>query len=484
MGRRSKRKERSIAANAAKASTCSSNYKRAPFLGVAKDSPIKMSKSGKRSRQKKVVLFDLDSVPKPLRTVPPQNQPHKKKECVAPSPSNLLALESKYQAILELLSFKWTFGNGRVPNTKVAEIANKWGVGTGPRLRFLCRQALKGESLQKKKGQGAKKTVTNRPDIYEFMCEQAKHWEFEFTLELMAGTVKDQFGVGSTTSVTEIMDANDWTKKKQSIQPFLTLGHIENRLTWCEARQNVDFFQDDVVYVHIDEKWFYAFRNGKVLYCPPGIEAPSYFALSKTQIPKLMYFGAIAPPNPKHKFDGKLGLWRVSETKTAKRNSKYHKAGDVFEVPTTMDGDLFVQMCKELLIPSIKAKCKWAKSIEVQMDSAGGHKVHTSVDELNQYCKRYKKQPIIFVTQPTRSPDLNTLDLGTWNSIQSHVPSVKYQKYSTTPIAERINAEVVRAWKEYDGDTKIHNIYITLSQVYKQVIGVKGGNVYKLRNKK
>ena len=307
---------------------------------------------------------------------------------------DVLDIEKKYQAILDLLSFKWTFGKGRVPNAKAAEIAKKWNVGTGPRLRFLCRQALNGESLQKKSGQGAKKTVSNRPDIHEFMCDQAKKWKFQFTLELMAGAVKDQFGVGSTTSVAEIMGANEWSKKKQSIQPFLTLGHIANRLRWCEERLNVDFFQDEIVYVHIDEKWFYAFCNGQVMYCPPGVEAPSAFALSKTQIPKLMYFGAVAPPNPKKKFDGKLGLWRVSEKKTAQRNSKYHKAGDVYEIPTTMDGELFVEMCKELLIPSIRAKCKWAKSIEVQMDSAGGHKVNTSVDELQGGAKlsdRFRK---------------------------------------------------------------------------------------------
>ena len=220
------------------------------------------------------------------------------------------------------------------------------------------------------------------------------------------------------------------------------------------------------------------------MYCPPGVEPPAVFALSKSQIPKLMYFGAVAPPNPENRFDGKIGLWWVSETKTAQKNSKFHKRGDEYEVATTMDGKLFVEMCKEKLIPAIKSKMKWTNLVEVQMDSAGGHKVNTSVDILNDHCKRYRKPAIKFVTQPTRSPDLNTLDLGTWNSIQSNVPTVKYQRDANTTISDRIHTEVEKAWKEYDGYRLLHNIYITLSHVYKKVIEVQGRNVYKLRDKK
>ena len=321
--------------------------------------------------------------------------------------------------------------------------------------------------------------MTNRDDIAEFMVAQAAEWKFEFTFSLMTQTVKDKFGVGSDTSTCEMMQA--WSKTKQSIQPFLTPTHIENRFKWCSERENVDFFDESKVSVHIDEKWFYAFRSGRVLYCPPNVEPPSVFALSKTQIPKLMYFGAIAPPNVERGFDGKLGLWWVSETKIAKRKSKYHEKGDVYETGVIMDGKLFVEMCKNNLIPEIRRKLKWTKLVEVQMDSAGGHKVLTSVDILNDYCKRFKKPAIIFITQPTRSPDLNCLDLGTWNSIQSYVPTVKYQRVSEKTISDRIHAEVLKAWEEYDGYNLIHNIYVTLSLVYKKVIEVQGRNVYKLR---
>jgi hypothetical protein len=56
-----------------------------------------------------------------------------------------------------------------------------------------------------------------------------------------------------------------------------------------------------------------------------------------------------------------------------------------------MDGDKFVEMCKDSLIPAIRGKLSWAKKVEVQMDSAGGHRVNESVNELNRHCARSKK---------------------------------------------------------------------------------------------
>lgn len=448
------------------------------YGGVFDDSPLNYMRGGKRQRKVKK-HFDPSEPPAPFSLKANNTRKQQKR---VPKQSQLLAMEKKYQAIFELLHVKYQSDKGQVTNVEAETIARKWGVGSGPRLRSLCRQALNGDSLMAKKGRGRKCTVTNRDDISEFMEEKAAEWKFEFSLELMTQDVYDQFGVGCRSSITNIMD--DWTKTKQSVKPFLTESHIESRLTWCQVRENTDFFSARKVCVHLDEKWFYAFRAGRVLYCPPGVEPPEFFALSKTQIPKLMYFGAVAPPNPDKGFDGKIGLWWVCEKKIAQRKGKFHARGEEYEVGTIMDGKKFVEMCIEKLLPAIKEKLKWASEVEVQMDSAGGHKVGTSVDILNDHCKRLRKPSITFVTQPTRSPDLNTLDLGTWNSIQANVPSVKYQRDSEKSIDERIHAEVLKAWKEYDGSRLLHNIYVTLSRVYKQVIEVKGGNVYKLRDKK
>jgi hypothetical protein len=57
---------------------------------------------------------------------------------------------------------------------------------------------------------------------------------------------------------------------------------------------------------------------------------------------------------------------------------------------------------------------------------------------------------ISFVTQPTRSPDLNVLDLGIWNSLQSGVPTIKYDKAAEEPMNQRIIEKVEHMWDNYE----------------------------------
>jgi hypothetical protein len=110
----------------------------------------------------------------------------------------------------------------------------------------------------------------------------------------------------------------------------------------------------------------------------------------------------------------------------------------VFEVPTMMNGELLVSLCKNNLIPAIVNKLSWAKNVEVQKDSAGGQKINASVDELNSYCSRYAKyKKICFRTQPTRSPDLNVLDLGRWKLLHYRVSTIKQNRGDTDVCEDR-----------------------------------------------
>jgi len=297
----------------------------------------------------------------------------------------------------------------------------------------------------------------------------------------MALAVKDHFGVGSKCTIQKIIETEKWSDIRRYIKPFLTPAHMMDRKIWCTDRLKFFFFSEAKLYVRIDEKWFYSFREGKVLHCPPNTEIPKLFALSKTQIPKVMFLGAVAPPLPKFKFDGRIGLWTVSEKKVALKNSKFHEKGEEYEIPITMDGELFVQMMKENVIPAIREKCSFATLVEVQLDSAGGHKVNSSVSELNIYCSKSNQKPkITFVTQPTRSPDLNVLDLGIWNSLQTKIPTIKYEKNAEKPIHTRIIEEVVNTWNKYNGAEKLKNIFETLSRIFAKVVEVECGNVYKI----
>src|SRR3546814_5290387 len=84
-----------------------------------------------------------------------------------------------------------------------------------------------------------------------------------------------------------------WRRVRQRIIAPLTTDHRAARVTHAEKWLNFSYAGDPTVVIHIDEKWFYSFRNGRTLYIPPDVTPPKFVALSKTQIPKVMFLGAV-----------------------------------------------------------------------------------------------------------------------------------------------------------------------------------------------
>jgi len=141
-----------------------------------------------------------------------------------------------------------------------------------------------------------------------------------------------------------------------------------------------------------------------------------------------MFLAAVGAPIPG--FDGAVGIWPVGEHEVAKRKSKYFAKGDKRFRSTTMNRNSFIDMVKTHVVPAVLAKApKSVREVEIQFDSAGGHGgghgVKKSLAVLNAWGAR-QRLPVRFITQPTKSPDFNVLDLGAWNSLQSAVTEVKY----------------------------------------------------------
>lgn len=330
----------------------------------------------------------------------------------------------------------------------------------------------------RKPGSGAPQTISSDRDILDFFEEKAKEWDYVFTYEAMAVALKNEFHAGSTKAVKAIMDHLEYRKSRRIIRPFLTPEHMSERLEWAEEWADFNFFEDETVVVHIDEKCFYAFQvSGKVCYLPPGVDPKPFYALSKTQIPWCMFLGAVAAPRLDLGFDGKIGLWHVGQEKIALKRSKFREKGEVYWVNVNMDGDLFVDMVKTHLIPAVLEKCHWAKKVIIQLDSAGGHRINSSVVELNEVGAKCTP-PIKFRTQACRSPDTNTLDLGTWKSMQSRVVEVKYDRNASESVNQRIINAVNDMWAAYPSQ-KLADIFETLKAVLYEIKAAKGGNSFK-----
>ena len=433
--------------------------------------------SQKRERKRKVVFDMAESLrnqSKKRRVSDPE--PHVKAVRAEVVPEELFDLERKWNCVRV---YDVARATGEATHQFANEAGNYW-MGVGGRIvrKWSTRVAETG-SLLRQPGSGAPTTVSERPDILEFFEEKAVEWEYEFTFEAMAEALKEKYEVGCTSTVKAIMDHLEWRKTRRVIRPFLTPEHMAERLHWATEWINFDYVGGETALVAIDESCFYGFESrGKVCYCPPGVDPEPLYALSKTQIPWCMFFGAVSPPRPEHGFDGKIGCWHVGQEKTALRTSKFHEKGEVYWVNINMDGDVFVTLCKEKLIPAIAAKCQWAAAVVVQLDSAGGHRIKSTLDILNEEGRK-QTPPIQFRTQPTRSPDTNALDLGIWRSMKSRVTTVKYARHAEESTNQRIINAVTEMWMNYPGTEKLSAIFLTLTAIYAEIIAAKGGNSFK-----
>ncbi|CAM9934059.1 unnamed protein product, partial [Discosporangium mesarthrocarpum] len=94
------------------------------------------------------------------------------------------------------------------------------------------------------------------------------------------------------------------------------------------ARGVVDDMYD---WVHVDEKWFYVMKDGRVIYLHPEEDAPKPpRAQNKRFITKAMFLAAVARPRMISDgvwFDGKIGIWPIADTVAAMRSSKNRKKG-------------------------------------------------------------------------------------------------------------------------------------------------------------
>ena len=82
-----------------------------------------------------------------------------------------------------------------------------------------------------------------------------------------------------------------------------------------------------------------------------------------------------------------------------------------------------------------------------------------------------------FLTQPARSPDLSVLDLGAWNSIQSVVQDLKYERVDCPiKIHERLRLAVLSAWENWCCEKVVSKLFETLLEVNKKVVIHQGAN--------
>jgi hypothetical protein len=191
-----------------------------------------------------------------------------------------------------------------------------------------------------------------------------------------------------------------------------------------------------------------------------------------------MFLVAIAGPRFDEDFNvtftGKIGVFPLVQKVPARRSSVNRVAGTLETKPiTSITKEVSRMFLINKVLPVIKEK--WPpehahETIFIQQDNAPCHV--SSDDEEFQRAAFEGGFDIRLICQPANSPDLNVLDLGFFNSIQS-----LQQKEVTKSVDELIQV-VENAFEAYDCKNS-NKIFLSLQSSMLEIMRRKGSNYYK-----
>jgi hypothetical protein len=334
------------------------------------------------------------------------------------------------------------------------------------------------------------------PEVAEKVRQVNKETKGKASMrQLHAELQKAGVDVKSHTTVFSWTRELDAFKTRRSTIPILSRDHKVWRTNFCldktfwvagHRRWEVKKHLDEV---HVDEKWFALMPDGEMVRVIPNADgsvtlpAPAR-AQHKNAIPKTMFLAANARPRPEYGFDGKLGMWRVTELKEALRGSKNHERGDVYEVDVSITAEVYRNLLKTKVFPAIREKMWWKKlgnghdagPIYVQQDGATPHTAAAN-EAFFQQERRKRGFDIRVVTQPAQSPDLNFNDCSFFRSMHTRV---RVKKHSNL---DELGENILAAYREFPVTTLEH-CWQVLSRNIQFIIKNLGDNNYKaLRTK-
>jgi hypothetical protein len=150
-------------------------------------------------------------------------------------------------------------------------------------------------------------------------------------------------------------------------------------------------FVDQFNVIHVDESWFYMHQEKKKVRVFPGDKTPEPTRVRhKSHIEKMMFLTAVARPQPKHNFSGKVAIQRVCTFKRALKTSKNHQRGEKYKADCNMDAVLFKVHMRKVMI-EVRKKMPWLKGkpVVIQFDGAAPHTGKDNLEVLNIEGQRY-----------------------------------------------------------------------------------------------
>lgn len=271
--------------------------------------------------------------------------------------------------------------------------------------------------------------------------------------------------------------------KRSYLKPSLNTAQKEERLVFVNAQKepNGQLFENPRNKVHIDETWYYLDRECVKLLVFPGQEITPRRVSHKSHITKVMVVTAVGYPHRRPDgsfFDGKIGMWAVTEQVPAARSSKNRPAGTLETKPVIFTSEFYKNLWQQPngIRAGIRRKLYHRKTsgIIIQQDGATPHTGCASVDIINAYIQQGNWNCTL-ITQPAQSPDLNLLDLGLFHGMKSEADGIKGDGRNIDTCIQRMK----EAFASYD-PTSIEINWGVLFEVYRLILQDNGNNSFKV----
>ncbi|KAK3267995.1 hypothetical protein CYMTET_23479 [Cymbomonas tetramitiformis] len=270
----------------------------------------------------------------------------------------------------------------------------------------------------------------------------------------------------SRRSISAHLRKEKVTRFKLKYKPLLTRKHMQDRLAQAKRLLH-DTFENRI---DVDEKYF-EIESSAAVEKRRHDDALEYTAFqSRKFIPKVMFLTAVAKPNIEHGFDGKVGIWRITEKKTAQRKSRNYERNEEYDVDVTLTGERFSKLMKEVCATA-KKKMPWLEKRVVQIDGAGPHQ-----GVFKEVVEEGKRLGAVVERQAAQMPDGNRNDLVVYPALQRQADKLceGERKHIDTVVKA-----VYHAWDNMRPET-LHMACEIQRVVYASIIEHNGGNRFKV----
>ena len=175
-------------------------------------------------------------------------------------------------------------------------------------------------------------------------------------------------------------------------------------------------------------------------------------------------------------WDGKLGIWPIGDWEPAKQGSKNRPKGTLVWNNKMVTKDVYRDLLINKLIPAILDKWprrdRMSRTIYIQQDGAK-NQICEDDEELNNTLTEQEIDTKLY-TQTLNSPDVNLLDLGFFQAIQSF-------NDASPKNEEELIQSVQDAYENYP-QHKLNRTWLTLQSGFNQIILHHGDNDYSIEH--